>query len=237
MVKTIYSCHVSIPPFMAHFLSNFQHPNYKIVQTLDDDLIFIFIQNLHFRSSHYLHVSFLSRVKINSTNWPAPNLWVFIAQMVEHCSAKLHYNNHYGDHIFIKVCISEVRIIFMSHSFNALRYIYSIFTALVETMVSHIEHIHIYIYKEEKEKKKTKKTQLNYTKEKKILQWGRTRREHTNHSSKSELCVLQLDYLFLLFYQHVYTYDIFYNLTLFCVIRGISRRYQRLCATLLPDFK
>lgn len=40
-VKTIYSCHVSIPPFMEHPLSNFQNPNYKIVQTLDDDLIFI----------------------------------------------------------------------------------------------------------------------------------------------------------------------------------------------------
>ena len=34
----------------------------------------------------------------------------------------------------------------MSHSFNGSRYIYSIFTAFVETMVSHIEHIHIHIY-------------------------------------------------------------------------------------------
>ena len=33
-VKTIYSCHVSIPPFMEHPLSNFQNPNYEIVQTL-----------------------------------------------------------------------------------------------------------------------------------------------------------------------------------------------------------
>ena len=24
---------------------------------------------------------------INSINWPAPNVWVFIAQLVEHCSA------------------------------------------------------------------------------------------------------------------------------------------------------
>ena len=28
-----------------------------------------------------------SRVKINSTNWPVPNVWVFIAQLVEHYSA------------------------------------------------------------------------------------------------------------------------------------------------------
>ena len=46
-----------------------------------------FIYDLYFRSSHYLHVSFLSRVKMNSTNLPAPDAWVFIAQMVEHWSA------------------------------------------------------------------------------------------------------------------------------------------------------
>ena len=28
-----------------------------------------------FRSSHHLHVSFLSPVKVNSTNWSAPNVW------------------------------------------------------------------------------------------------------------------------------------------------------------------
>ena len=40
-----------------------------------------------FRSSHHLYSIFLSRVKMNSINWPAPNIWVFIAQLVEHCSA------------------------------------------------------------------------------------------------------------------------------------------------------
>ena len=43
--------------------------------------------HLYFRSSHHLYFIFLSRVKINSINWPAPNIWVFIAQLVEHCSA------------------------------------------------------------------------------------------------------------------------------------------------------
>ena len=33
------------------------------------------------------HVSLLSRVKMNSINWSAPNWWIFIAQLVEHCSA------------------------------------------------------------------------------------------------------------------------------------------------------
>ena len=32
-------------------------------------------------------VSFLSRVLMNSINWPAPSIWVFIAQLGEHCSA------------------------------------------------------------------------------------------------------------------------------------------------------
>ena len=43
--------------------------------------------HLYSRSSHHLYFLFLSRVKMNSTNWPAPNIWVFIAQLVEHCSA------------------------------------------------------------------------------------------------------------------------------------------------------
>ena len=34
----------------------------------------------------FMLLIFLSRVKMNSTNWPAPNVWVFMAQMVEHCS-------------------------------------------------------------------------------------------------------------------------------------------------------
>ena len=38
-------------------------------------------------SSHHLYSVFLSRVKMNSINRPAPNIWVFIAQLVEHRSA------------------------------------------------------------------------------------------------------------------------------------------------------
>ena len=43
--------------------------------------------HLYFRSSYHPYSIFLSRVKMNSINWPAPNIWVFIAQLVEHCSA------------------------------------------------------------------------------------------------------------------------------------------------------
>ena len=74
-------------------------------------------------------VSFFSRVKLNSTNWPSRNAWVFIAQLVEHCRANtevmgsnpvevpnffflggggvnlqlVDYNYHCDDHIFIKM--------------------------------------------------------------------------------------------------------------------------------------
>ena len=45
----------------------------------------LFLPPKQFRSSSF-YFSFLSRVKMNSTNWPAPNVWVFIAQLVERCS-------------------------------------------------------------------------------------------------------------------------------------------------------
>ena len=51
-----------------------------------DGQIFISFVSPQFISSLF-YVSFLSRVKMNSINWPAPNIWVFIAQLVEHCSA------------------------------------------------------------------------------------------------------------------------------------------------------
>ena len=73
-----------------------------------------------FTVSSSFYVSFQSRVKMNSTNWPAPNVWVFIAQLVEHFSPNteaiglnpnevrdffsglicscLNCNNHYDDH-------------------------------------------------------------------------------------------------------------------------------------------
>ena len=56
--------------------------------------------HLYFRSSHgqifisFVFPQFTSSLfyipvtgKMNSINWPAPNIWVFIAQLVEHCSA------------------------------------------------------------------------------------------------------------------------------------------------------
>ena len=44
---------------------------------------FICIPAVHIIS---FRVSFLSRL-MNSINWPAPSIWVFIAQLGEHCSA------------------------------------------------------------------------------------------------------------------------------------------------------
>ena len=36
---------------------------------------------------------------MNGTNWPAPNVWVFIAQLVEHCRANakaMGFESRYG---------------------------------------------------------------------------------------------------------------------------------------------
>ena len=45
---------------------------------------FVFLQ---FKSSSF-YFTFLTQVKLNSTNRPAPNVWVFIAQLVEYAYAK-----------------------------------------------------------------------------------------------------------------------------------------------------
>ena len=50
------------------------------------EFIFISIVFPQFKSFSF-YVSYLSLFKMNSVNWPAPNVWVFIAQLVEHCRA------------------------------------------------------------------------------------------------------------------------------------------------------
>ena len=47
----------------------------------NNTIIYIFAVDVIF-----LLLTFLSRVKIYSTNWRARNEWVFIAQMVEHAA-------------------------------------------------------------------------------------------------------------------------------------------------------
>ena len=66
---------------------------------------------------------------MNSTNWPTTNVWVFIAQLVEHCSANaeamgsnpveapktffglncdcLNRKHNYDDHTFISKMVKE----------------------------------------------------------------------------------------------------------------------------------
>ena len=44
---------------------------------------FVFPQS----TSLSFYVSFILQVTINWTNWPAPNVWVLIAQLLEHCRA------------------------------------------------------------------------------------------------------------------------------------------------------
>ena len=40
-----------------------------------------------------LPIAFHSGVKMNATNWPAPNVRVFIAQLVEHCSIRASHGH------------------------------------------------------------------------------------------------------------------------------------------------
>ena len=74
----------SISPWFCMHLSVSQNLVQKCVQLRWSNLHFICISAVHITS---FYVSFLSRVKMNSVNWPAPNIWVFIAQLEEHCSA------------------------------------------------------------------------------------------------------------------------------------------------------
>ena len=47
--------------------------------------------HFHFICMSAVHIIFICFIPftgtMNSTNWPAPNVWVFITQLVEHCSA------------------------------------------------------------------------------------------------------------------------------------------------------
>ena len=114
--------------------------------------------HLYFRSSHHLYFIFLSRVKINSINWPTPNIWVFIAQLVEHCSAnaeamgsnpvealkffsglmqllklrlQLRWSNLY------LICISAVHIIFINFSLRNDLYIADLENLCIEVRKPH----------------------------------------------------------------------------------------------------
>ena len=67
--------------FASQLISIFVNCDYNC----DGQILISFVFPQFISSSFY--VSFLSRVMMNSINWPAPNIWVFIAQLVEHCSA------------------------------------------------------------------------------------------------------------------------------------------------------
>ena len=63
--------------------------------------------------SHHLHVSFLLRVKVNSTNWPSPNVRVFIAQLVEQSAALTYTMPGLGmNFLFFFLSTPEQRTIF-----------------------------------------------------------------------------------------------------------------------------
>ena len=73
----IHSSNQTFAVYVKLLYSDLNCENNKLA-TIISSFKFVFAQ---FTSS-----SFHSRVKMISTNWPAPNVWVFIAQLVEHGS-------------------------------------------------------------------------------------------------------------------------------------------------------
>ena len=93
------------------------------------------MKNQHFQMKIFIHLhsmfhSLTSRVKINSTNWPAPNVSANAEAMGSNPVEApnffffffggggvnlqlLNCNYHWDDHIFIENCISTVHIIFI----------------------------------------------------------------------------------------------------------------------------
>ena len=54
----------------------------------DSTAIVMYSFHLYSRSSHHFILCFIPFTGLmNSINWPASSVWVFIAQLVEHCSA------------------------------------------------------------------------------------------------------------------------------------------------------
>ena len=65
--------------------------------------------NLYFRSPHPLHFMFHSfqGVKMNSTNWPSSNVWVFIA----HCSATAEAMGSKSRFFFFRVNLQLLKLL------------------------------------------------------------------------------------------------------------------------------
>ena len=61
----------------------------KLTMSVEHDFQSFFLEDdVDCRNTNFNEdkIMILSQDKMSSTNWPAPNVWVFISQRVEHCS-------------------------------------------------------------------------------------------------------------------------------------------------------
>ena len=70
---------------LSKFFKKFMSPHYQALAIHCDGHILISFVFPQFTSSHSVFHSFHGWM--NSINWPASSVWVFIAQLGEHCSA------------------------------------------------------------------------------------------------------------------------------------------------------
>ena len=107
--------------------------------------------HLYVRSSRNIHTVYFIPFTgtMNSANWPAPNVWVFIAQLLEHCSANteamgsnpveapktffglncdcLNRNHKCDDHTFISLSLpspSALLGLSLKYLFGTLRFVF-----------------------------------------------------------------------------------------------------------------
>ena len=74
----------TIPGAYIHYI---QHLPFAALDAKDNDKDILITAKIYNFKFVFLAVHIIFILCFHSTNWPAPNVWVFIAQLVEHCSA------------------------------------------------------------------------------------------------------------------------------------------------------
>ena len=74
---------------VLHYLLSYEDPYVEFIFTVTGvrrEIKYVSTAFLYFKLTSF-YISFLSRVKMNSIKWPAPNIWVFKALLIKHCRA------------------------------------------------------------------------------------------------------------------------------------------------------
>ena len=83
--------------------------------------------HLHSIRMSAVHIIFIFFIPftgtMNSINWPAPNVWVFIAQLVKHCNANHGFESRWSPENIFRVCFAIASIaittVMITSSFNS----------------------------------------------------------------------------------------------------------------------